>query len=261
MSATPAAPSKGRIVGARTLTVLAAMIALVGSIAFYVERTRPERGRIRGDRDGVDPVGRDQQPGRGDGGRGAVRERRRRAGDRRIASLRPRRRSRRCSPASSSRARQEAATRLLERPRLQDALGAHRDRDAAADRQAPRERGRVRRDEGGDVVLDLRPMMIAIGEQFGDRAPSPSGCRRDAGRITIVDAGSARRGADDHPDPPLPRRTGSGSSRSPCRRCRLGGAWAAPAHRAAGDRHRAHRGRRARAARPAPRAALTWSTS
>jgi hypothetical protein len=36
---TPAGPSRARIVGARILTVLAVLLALVGALAFYVEHT------------------------------------------------------------------------------------------------------------------------------------------------------------------------------------------------------------------------------
>ena len=148
---------------------------LVGAIAFYVERTVLGEGfeEIATELIQSDEI-RDQVAATP---RAAVRERRRRAGDRRAASRGAAGRSRRSSRGSRGRGREAAAARLLERPRLQTAWV----RTATATQQQVvrllDDEGRVRLDDRRPGDSRSAPDHPRARRRDGDcRHASPSGC-------------------------------------------------------------------------------------
>lgn len=185
VSKTPYAPSKGRVVGARTLTVLAAIVALVGSIAFFVERTvLSEDGfedvatkLIQSDeiRDQVAATSVEQLYANVDVEQ-AIAQRLPEA----QKALAP------VLAGLSEQGAQAAATRLLQRPRLQTVWVRTA---TATQRQVVRlldDEGRFVSTTGGVVVLDLRPIMVAIGGESGLVARIAERLPPDSGRVEII---------------------------------------------------------------------------
>ena len=81
-----------------------------------------------------------------------------------------------------------AARRLLERPRIQElwvrtVTVAHRNLIAVLEDEAG-----PFRTEGGEVVLDLRPLIIQLGDQVAIIGDLSTRLNPDAGRITIMEA-------------------------------------------------------------------------
>jgi hypothetical protein len=162
--AAPAASGRGRAVAARALTVLALVVALVGGIAFYLERTIL-------DDDGIETIATELI--RSDEVRQQV------AGtaveqlyanvdvEQAIAERLPEA-QKALAPILAGIARQgaeEAANRLLERPRLQAAWVRVA---TATQRQLVElleDEGEFVSTTGGQVTLDLRPIVIDLGEE------------------------------------------------------------------------------------------------
>jgi hypothetical protein len=176
---------RGRAIGARTLTVAAAVLALVGSVAFYVERTVLSE-------DGFQEIATEMIQSdeiRNQVAATAVEELYANVDvEQEIANRLPEA-QKALAPVLAGLAEQgaqEAATRLLERPRLQDAWV----RTATATQQQVvkllDDEGRFVETEGGVVVLDLRPIMVAIGGESGLIARLADRLPPDSGRITIV---------------------------------------------------------------------------
>ena len=186
MSESTATSSKGRAVGARTLTVIAAVLALVGSIAFYVERTAlSEDGfeeiateLIQSDeiRDQVAATAVEQLYANVDV-------------EQEIAARLPEA-QKALAPilaGLSEQGAQEAATRLLARPRLQEvwvrtATSTQRQLVKLLD-----DEGKFVRTSDGTVYLDLRPIVVEIGEQSALASRLAERLPESAGRIKIVD--------------------------------------------------------------------------
>jgi hypothetical protein len=185
VSESRATSSKGRAVGARTLTVLAAILALVGSLAFYVERT------VLSD-DGFEEIATEliQSPEiRSQVAATAVEQLYANVDvEQEIAGRLPEA-QKALAPVLAGLAQQgaqEAANRLLERPRIQTLWV----RSATATQQQVvkllDDEGRFVDTEGGVVVLDLRPIIVAIGNESGLVSRLAERLPPDSGRVTIV---------------------------------------------------------------------------
>jgi len=176
---------KGRAIGARTLTVVAAILALVGSVAFYVERTVLSE-------DGFEEIATEliQSPEiRSQVAATAVEELYANVDvEEEIANRLPEA-QKALAPVLAGvvqQGAQEAANRLLERPRIQTLWVRTA---TATQRQVVKlldDEGRFVETEGGVVVLDLRPIIVAIGNESGLVASLADRLPPDSGRVTIV---------------------------------------------------------------------------
>jgi hypothetical protein len=176
---------KGRAIGARTLTVVAAILALVGSVAFYVERTVLSE-------DGFEEIATEliQSPEiRSQVAATAVEELYANVDvEEEIANRLPEA-QKALAPVLAGvvqQGAQEAANRLLERPRIQTLWVRTA---TATQRQVVKlldDEGRFVETEGGVVVLDLRPIIVAIGNESGLVASLADRLPADSGRVTIV---------------------------------------------------------------------------
>ena len=192
--------SRARLIGARALTVLAILLALVGMLAFYVAHTALDEDGVR---DGLAQHDRERRdPDAGCGHRG---------GQRCTPTSTWKRRSRSgCLPAQQGLApvlaglsrsgADRAAEAALERPRVQTVWV---ETTTATQRQLVRlldDKTRFE-SEGGKVVLDLRPIIIQIGDQVAvigrvaEKLPESAGQDHDHRREPAGD------GPDDHADP------------------------------------------------------------
>ena len=187
MSATPAVPSKGRIVGARTLTVIAAVLALVGSVAFYLERTVLSE-------DGFEEIATEmiQSPEiRNQVAAKAVEQLNANVDvEQEIANRLPEA-QKALAPVLAGivqQGAQEAANRLLERPRLQELFVRTA---TSTQRQVVKlldDEGKFVETSDGTIYLDLRPIVVEIGQQSAIASRLAERLPEDAGRIKLVDA-------------------------------------------------------------------------
>ena len=175
-----------RAIGARVLTVLAILLALIGMVAFYVENTALDEDGVRDDLAEDDRERRDPHAGRGQVGRDAVRERRRGGRDRGAAAC--------CqqglAPVLAGLARSgadRAADAVLERPRVQTVW-------VEVTTRAQRQLVRLLDDdttfiqtEGGAVVLDLRPIVIELGDQVAVIGKVAERLPESSGKIAIIE--------------------------------------------------------------------------
>jgi hypothetical protein len=185
VSESQASSGKGRAIGARTLTVVAAILALVGSVAFYVERTVLSE-------DGFEEIATEliQSPEiRSQVAATAVEELYANVDvEEEIANRLPEA-QKALAPVLAGvvqQGAQEAANRLLERPRIQTLWVRTA---TATQRQVVKlldDEGRFVQTEGGVVVLDLRPIIVAIGNESGLVASLADRLPPDSGRVTIV---------------------------------------------------------------------------
>ena len=185
MSESTATSSKGRAVGARTLTIIAAVLALVGSLAFYVERTLLSE-------EGFEEIATEliQSPEiRSQVAATAVEQLYANVDvEEEIANRLPEA-QKALAPVLAGvvqQGAQEAANRLLERPRIQTLWVRTA---TATQRQVVKlldDEGRFVETEGGVVVLDLRPIIVAIGNESGLVASLADRLPPDSGRVTIV---------------------------------------------------------------------------
>jgi hypothetical protein len=182
----PERRSRTRLVGARVLTVVAILLALVGMIAFYVEHTAL-------DEDGFETISRNmiendeirtQVAGRAVEGLFANVDVEAAIADR----LPPAQQG--LAPVLAGLARSgadRAAEAALERPRVQTVWV---ETTTATQRQLVRlldDKTEFVQTDGGRVVLDLRPIMIEIGDQVAVIGRLAERLPDSAGRIAIVD--------------------------------------------------------------------------
>ncbi len=182
----PGGPSRTRLIGARALTVLAILLALVGMLAFYVAHTALDaagfetisRNMIENDaiRTQVANTAVDQLYANVDV-EAAIAER-----------LPPEQKGFAPVLAGLSRSGADrAAEAALERPRVQTAWV---EVTTATQRQLVRlldDKNQFVQTDGGKVVLDLRPIMIEIGDQVVVIGRLAEKLPDSAGRITIID--------------------------------------------------------------------------
>jgi hypothetical protein len=178
--------SRARIVGARILTVVAVLLALVGALAFYVEYTAL-------DEDGFETISREMIEN--DEIRTQVANT---AVDQLFANvdveaaiaerLPPEQQG--LAPVLAGLARSgadRAAATVLERPRVQTVWVAT---STATQRQLVRlldDDTRFVQTEGGAVVLDLRPLVIELGEQVAVIGRIAERLPESTGRIVIIE--------------------------------------------------------------------------
>ena len=178
--------SRTRLIGARVLTVVAILLALVGMLAYYVAHTAL-------DEDGFKTVSRNMIENE------AIRTQvANTAVDQLYANvdveaaiadrLPPAQKGLAPVLAGLSRSGADrAAVAALERPRVQTAWV---EVTTATQRQLVRLPGRqdeVLQTEGGKVVLDLRPIIIQLGDQVAVIGRVAEKLPESAGKITIVD--------------------------------------------------------------------------
>jgi hypothetical protein len=180
--------SRTRIVGARVLTVVAVLLALVGALAFYVEYTAL-------DEDGFETIAREMIEN--DEIRTQVANT---AVDQLFANvdveaaiaerLPPNQQG--LAPVLTGLARSgadRAATTVLERPRVQTVWV---ETTTATQRQLVRlldDDTTFIQTEGGAVVLDLRPLVIELGEQVAVIGRIAERLPESTGRIVIIEEG------------------------------------------------------------------------
>ena len=178
--------SRARVVGARVLTVLAIVLALVGMVAYYVAHTAL-------DEDGFTTVSRNMIEN------DAIREQvANTAVDALYANvdvetaiadrLPPAQKGLAPVLAGLSRSGADrAAPAALERPRVQQAWVAT---TTATQRQLVRlldDKAKFVQTDGGKVVLDLRPIVIQLGDQVAVVGRLAEKLPESAGKITIID--------------------------------------------------------------------------
>jgi hypothetical protein len=178
--------SRTRLIGARALTVVAILLALVGMLAFYVEHTALDEAGFKSisERMIEDDAIRTQVANT--------------AVDQLFANVdveaaiadRLPQAQKGLAPVLAGLARSgadRAAVTALERPRVQKAWV---ETTAATQRQLVRlldDRTRFQT-EDGKVVLDLRPIMIQLGDQVAVIGKAAQRLPASAGKITIVEA-------------------------------------------------------------------------
>jgi len=183
---TPATSSRVRSIGARILTVVAVLLALVGALAFYVEHTAL-------DEDGFETISREMIEN--DAIRTQVANT---AVDQLFANvdveaaiaerLPPQQQG--LAPVLTGIARSSAdraAVAVLERPRVQTVWVAT---STATQRQLVAlldDKTKFVQTEGGKVVLDLRPIIIELGDQVVVIGRIAEKLPESTGKITIID--------------------------------------------------------------------------
>ena len=149
-----------------------------------------------------------------------------------------------------------AARQVLDRPRVQQLFVDARGHGAAGARQGAREQdASVLDTTNGNVVLDIRPLVLQLGDRFQFVSNLDQRIPQDSGKITILQSDQLAHGAE--PDAVAQGRRGLDlGARDPV----LGGRDLArprpPPPRGAGDRHRARRHGRAPARDPLGRRQL-----
>ena len=179
---------RGKIVLARVLTVLALIIGFVSMLAFTIERTVLDEGGIN--RIATDLIQDD-----------AIREQVALTAveqlyanvdvEQRIAARLPEA-QRALAPtlaAISRQAADQAAGRLLERPRVQAAWVAVITRTHEQLIELLDDEGEFVRTGDGKVVLDLRPIIVELGEQIAPIGRLEEQLPPDAGRVELIEAG------------------------------------------------------------------------
>ena len=185
-SSKPAGPSKARIIGARVLTVVAILLALVGMVAFYVEHTAL-------DEDGFETISRNMIEN--DEIRTQVAAK---AVDTLFANVdveaaiaeRLPAAQQGLAPVLAGLARSgadRAADAALERPRVQTVW-------VEVTTRTQRQLVRLLDDdttfiqtEGGAVVLDLRPLVIELGDQVAVIGSVAERLPESSGKIAIIE--------------------------------------------------------------------------
>jgi hypothetical protein len=183
---TPATSSRARSIGARILTVVAVLLALVGALAFYVEHTAL-------DEDGFETISREMIEN--DAIRTQVANT---AVDQLFANvdveaaiaerLPPQQQG--LAPVLTGIARSSAdraAVAVLERPRVQTVWV---ETTTATQRQLVAlldDKTKFVQTEGGKVVLDLRPIIIELGNQVVVIGRVAEKLPESTGKITIID--------------------------------------------------------------------------
>lgn len=181
-------PGRGRAIAARILTILALLVALVGGIAFYLERTVL-------DDDGIETIATEliqSDDIREQVASTAVERLYANVDVEQAIAERLPENQQALAPVLAGIARQgavEAANRLLERPRLQAVWVRTA---TATQRQLVRlleDEGRFVSTTGGQVVLDLRPIIVELGEQYPIVGRLAERLPPDVGQVEIVESG------------------------------------------------------------------------
>jgi hypothetical protein len=181
-------PGRGRVALARALTVLALLLGFVSMLAFTLERTVLDESGI--ERIATDLIQDD-----------AIREQ---VGltavellyanvdvEERIAARLPEA-QRALAPTLAALSRQAAdqgAARLLERPRVQVAWVAVATRTHEQLLELIEDEGRFVRTGDGKVYLDLRPIIVTLGDQIAPIGELEEQLPPTAGRVELIEAG------------------------------------------------------------------------
>ena len=181
-------PGRGRVVLARALTVLALLIGFVSMLAFTLERTVLDESGI--ERIATDLIQDD-----------AIREQ---VGltaveqlyanmdvEARLAARLPEA-QRGLAPTLAALSRQaadQAADRLLERPRVQAAWVAVATRTHEQLLALIEDEGQFVRTGDGKVYLDLRPIIVTLGDQIAPIGDLEDRLSPAAGRVELIEAG------------------------------------------------------------------------
>jgi hypothetical protein len=185
LSTVEATSGKGRAIAARILTVVAVLLFLVGAIAFYLERTVL-------DEDGFETIATElirSDDIRAQVAATAVEELYANVDVEQAIAERLPEAQKGLAPVLAGITRQgaeEAANRLLERPRLQEAWVRVA---TATQRQLVEllaDEGEFVSTTGGEVVLDLRPIIIDLGEEVAIIGRIAAQLPESTGRIAIV---------------------------------------------------------------------------
>jgi hypothetical protein len=187
--------SRRRLIAARTLTVLAVVLVVVSALANFVKRQALDEAQLRHTsrqliadktvRDEVAITLVDQLYANVDVS-GLI-------GQRLPRNLRP------LSGLIAGAARDAAdrsAQRLLEQPRVQDAFvtaSSHAQRQFVAVLDG---KTTVVQTSGGKVVLDVRPLLIALGNRFSIVSNLQARLPPDAGRVTILESDQLKTAQD-----------------------------------------------------------------
>jgi hypothetical protein len=183
---TPAGTSRARIVAARALTVLAILLAVVGMLAFYVEHTAL-------DEDGFETIARDMIENdeiRTQVAASAVETLFANVDVEAAIAERLPEAQQGLAPALAGLARSgadRAADAALERPRVQSVWV---ETATATQRQLVRlldDDATFIQTEGGAVVLDLRPLVIEIGDEVAVIGRVAERLPESSGRIAIIE--------------------------------------------------------------------------
>ena len=180
-------PGRGRVVLARALTVLALLIGFVSMLAFTLERTVLDESGI--ERIATDLIQDD-----------AIREQVALTAveqlyanvdvEQRIAARLPEA-QRALAPTLASLSRQaadQAADRLLERPRVQAAWVEVATRTHEQLLALLEDEGNFVRTGDGKIYLDLRPIIVTLGEQIAPIGDLEEQLPPSAGRIELIDS-------------------------------------------------------------------------
>ena len=185
MSTSPSSSGKGRAIAARILTVVAVLLFLVGAIAFYLERTVL-------DEDGFETIATEliqSDDIRAQVAATAVEQLYANVDVEQALAERLPEAQKALAPVLAGITRQgaeEAANRLLERPRLQEAWVRVA---TATQRQLVElleDEGEFVSTTGGEVVLDLRPIVIDLGEEVAIIGRIAQQLPESTGQIAIV---------------------------------------------------------------------------
>lgn len=182
----PEGPSRGRIVGARALTVVAVVLALVGALAFYVEHTAL-------DEDGFEAISREMIENdeiRTQVANTAVDQLFANVDVEQAIAERLPQNQQGLAPVLAGLARtgaDRAAVAVLERPRVQTLWV---ETTTATQRQFVRlldDETTFIQTEGGAVVLDLRPLVIELGDQVAVIGRVAERLPESTGKIAIIE--------------------------------------------------------------------------
>ena len=185
MATSPPSSGKGRAIAARIVTIVAIVLALIGGIAFYLERSVLDEGGFKTIATEMilsDEI-REQVAGT------AVEQLYANVDVEAAIAERLPAEQKALAPVLAGIARQgaeEAANRLLERPRLQEAWVRVA---TATQRQLVElldDEGEFVSTTGGEVVLDLRPIIIELGDQVAIIGRIAEQLPESTGKIAIV---------------------------------------------------------------------------
>ena len=181
-------PGRGRIVLARALTVLAILLGFVSMLAFSVEQTVL-------DEDGIERIAADliqDDAIREQVGLVAVEQLYANVDVEQLLAERLPEAQRGLAPTLAALSRQAAdqgAARLLERPRIQEAWVAVASQTQQQLVKLLEDEGEFVRTEDGVVSLDLRPLIVALGDRIAPIGRLEEQLPPDAGRVELIEAG------------------------------------------------------------------------
>lgn len=180
-------PGRGRVVLARTLTVLAVLLGFVSMLAFAVEQTVLDESGV--DRIAADLIQDDAI--REQVGLMAVEQLYANVDVEQLLAARLPEAQRGLAPTLAALSRQAAnqgAARLLERPRVQAAWVAVASQTQGQLVKLLEDEGEFVRTGDGKVVLDLRPIIVQLGDQIAPIGSLEERLPPSAGRIELIEA-------------------------------------------------------------------------